>query len=85
MAFDINIIKEVYRQMPGRIKKARQLVGRPLTLSEKILYSHLWDYNSSKAFERGKDYVDFAPDRIALQDATAQMALLQLIKTEQLQ
>ena len=80
MAFDINIIKEVYRQMPGRIKKARQLVGRPLTLSEKILYSHLWDYNSSKAFERGKDYVDFAPDRIALQDATAQMALLQFMQ-----
>ena len=80
MAFDINIIKEVYRQMPGRIKKARQLVGRPLTLSEKILYSHLWDDNSSKAFERGKDYVDFAPDRIALQDATAQMALLQFMQ-----
>ena len=66
--------------MPGRIKKARQLVGRPLTLSEKILYSHLWDDNSSKAFERGKDYVDFAPDRIALQDATAQMALLQFMQ-----
>ena len=80
MAFDINIIKEVYRQMPGRIKKARQLVGRTLTLSEKLLYSHLWDYNSSKAFERGKDYVDFAPDRIALQDATAQMALLQFMQ-----
>ena len=80
MAFDINIIKEVYRQMPGRIKKARQLVGRPLTLSEKILYSHLWDDNSSKAFERGKDYVDFTPDRIALQDATAQMALLQFMQ-----
>ncbi len=80
MAFDINIIKEVYRQMPGRIEKARQLVGRPLTLSEKILYSHLWDGNSSKAFERGKDYVDFAPDRIALQDATAQMALLQFMQ-----
>ena len=54
MAFDINVIKEVYRQMPGRIVKARQLVGRPLTLSEKILYSHLWDDNSSKAFVRGK-------------------------------
>jgi aconitate hydratase len=80
MAFDLNVIKEVYRQMPGRIEKARQLVGRPLTLSEKILYSHLWDDNSSKAFERGKDYVDFAPDRIALQDATAQMALLQFMQ-----
>ena len=80
MAFDINIIKEVYRQMPGRIEKARQLVGRPLTLSEKILYSHLWDDNATKAYERGKDYVDFAPDRIALQDATAQMALLQFMQ-----
>lgn len=80
MAFDINVIKEVYGQMPGRIGKARQLVGRPLTLSEKILYSHLWDDNSSKAFVRGKDYVDFAPDRIACQDATAQMALLQFMQ-----
>ena len=80
MAFDINVIKEVYRQMPGRIEKARQLVGRPLTLSEKILYSHLWDDKSNKAYERGKDYVDFAPDRIALQDATAQMALLQFMQ-----
>jgi aconitate hydratase len=80
MAFDINVIKEVYRQMPGRIAKARQLVGRPLTLSEKILYSHLWDDNSSKSFVRGKDYVDFAPDRIACQDATAQMALLQFMQ-----
>jgi aconitate hydratase len=80
MAFDINIIKEVYRQMPERIEKARQLVGRPLTLSEKILYSHLWDDNATKAYERGKDYVDFAPDRIALQDATAQMALLQFMQ-----
>ena len=80
MAFDINVIKEVYRQMPERIGKARQLVGRPLTLSEKILYSHLWDDNSSKAFVRGKDYVDFAPDRIACQDATAQMALLQFMQ-----
>jgi aconitate hydratase len=53
MAFDINVIKEVYQQMPGRIEKARQLVGRPLTLSEKILYSHLWDDNAAKAYERG--------------------------------
>ena len=80
MAFDINVIKEVYQQMPGRIEKARQLVGRPLTLSEKILYSHLWDDNAAKAYERGKDYVDFAPDRIACQDATAQMALLQFMQ-----
>ena len=80
MAFDIDVIKEVYRQMPGRIEKARQLVGRPLTLSEKILYSHLWDDTATRAYERGKDYVDFAPDRIACQDATAQMALLQFMQ-----
>ena len=59
---------------------ARKLTGKPLTLSEKILYSHLWDGTSDKAFVRGKDYVDFAPDRIALQDATAQMALLQFMQ-----
>ena len=80
MAFDIDIIKEVYRQMPQRVEKARQVVGRPLTLSEKILYNHLWDDQLERAFERGKDYVDFAPDRIACQDATAQMALLQFMQ-----
>ena len=63
--------------MAARVDKARELVGRPLTLSEKILYSHLWEKMPSKAFYRGKDYVDFAPDRVACQDATAQMALLQ--------
>jgi aconitate hydratase A / 2-methylisocitrate dehydratase len=81
MAFDIEMIKKVYAQMPERVDKARQIVGRPLTLSEKILYSHLWDRTVTKAFTRGKDYVDFAPDRIALQDATAQMALLQFMQT----
>ena len=80
MAFDIDIIKKVYAQMAERVDKARQIVGRPLTLSEKILYSHLWDGTATKAFTRGKDYVDFAPDRIALQDATAQMALLQFMQ-----
>src|SRR5690554_2639223 len=80
MAFDIDMIKKVYSQIPGRVDKARELVGRPLTLSEKILYSHLWDGDPSKAFTRGKDYVEFAPDRIALQDATAQMALLQFMQ-----
>ncbi|HUH48076.1 MAG TPA: aconitate hydratase, partial [Arenibacter sp.] len=63
-----------------RVDKARGIVGKPLTLSEKILYSHLWDGNPTKSFQRGKDYVDFAPDRIALQDATAQMALLQFMQ-----
>lgn len=80
MAFDIDMIKKVYAEMPARIAKARELTGKPLTLSEKILYSHLWEGKTSKAFTRGKDYVDFAPDRIACQDATAQMALLQFMQ-----
>ncbi len=80
MAFDINMIKGVYTKMAERVDKAREIVGKPLTLSEKILYSHLWDGNPTKAFTRGKDYVDFAPDRIACQDATAQMALLQFMQ-----
>ncbi|MBT9190233.1 aconitate hydratase [Zobellia russellii] len=80
MAFDIDMIKGVYANMAERVEKAREIVGKPLTLSEKILYSHLWDGNPSKAFTRGKDYVDFAPDRIACQDATAQMALLQFMQ-----
>lgn len=79
MAFDIEMIKKVYANMAERVDKARELVGRPLTLSEKILYSHLWEGTPSAAFTRGKDYVDFAPDRVACQDATAQMALLQFM------
>ena len=80
MAFDIEMIKKVYAQMAERVDVARSIVGRPLTLSEKILYNHLWDGIPTKAFSRGKDYVDFAPDRIACQDATAQMALLQFMQ-----
>ena len=80
MAFDIDMIKKVYANMSERVDKAREIVGKPLTLSEKILYSHLWDGTPTKAFKRGKDYVDFAPDRIACQDATAQMALLQFMQ-----
>ncbi|MCT8340961.1 aconitate hydratase [Flavobacteriaceae bacterium TK19130] len=80
MAFDIDMIKKVYSQMAERVDKAREIAGKPLTLSEKILYSHLWDGAPSQKFERGKDYVDFAPDRIACQDATAQMALLQFMQ-----
>jgi len=79
MAFDIEMIKKAYGTMAERVDKARKLVGRPLTLSEKILYSHLWEGNPTQAFTRGKDYVDFAPDRVACQDATAQMALLQFM------
>lgn len=80
MAFDIDMIKATYANMASKVDKARELVGGPLTLSEKILYSHLWDGSPTKAFVRGKDYVDFAPDRIACQDATAQMALLQFMQ-----
>ncbi|MCB0464892.1 MAG: aconitate hydratase [Aequorivita sp.] len=80
MAFDIDMIKTVYAQMAERVDKAREITGKPLTLSEKILYAHLWDGTPDKAFQRGKDYVDFAPDRIACQDATAQMALLQFMQ-----
>ncbi|MDT9499828.1 aconitate hydratase [Capnocytophaga canimorsus] len=79
MAFDIEMIKKVYERMGERIDKARELTQRPLTLTEKILYAHLWDGNPTRVFERSKDYVDFAPDRIACQDATAQMALLQFM------
>ena len=79
MAFDIEMIKKVYETMAQRVDEARELVGRPLTLSEKILYSHLWDEKPLKPFIRGTDYVDFAPDRVACQDATAQMALLQFM------
>ncbi|MEX0272974.1 MAG: aconitate hydratase [Flavobacteriaceae bacterium] len=79
MAFDIDMIKGVYSRMAERVNTARKIVGKPLTLSEKILYSHLWDGNPDKVFTRGKDYVDFAPDRVACQDATAQMALLQFM------
>ncbi|PNQ73298.1 aconitate hydratase [Hanstruepera neustonica] len=80
MAFDVDMIKKVYANMAERVDKAREIVGKPLTLSEKILYAHLWDGEPTKAFVRGKDYVDFAPDRIACQDATAQMALLQFMQ-----
>ncbi|WP_336065743.1 aconitate hydratase [Mesoflavibacter sp. CH_XMU1404-2] len=80
MAFDIDMIKKVYSQMAERVDAARDVVGKPLTLSEKILYNHLWDETPKTAFTRGKDYVDFAPDRIACQDATAQMALLQFMQ-----
>jgi aconitate hydratase len=78
MAFDLDLVQKVYAEMPGKIQIARQLLGRPLTLAEKILYSHL-DKPATAAYERGKAYVDFRPDRVAMQDATAQMALLQFM------
>lgn len=78
MAFDLDLIRKVYAEMPGKVQVARQLLGRPLTLTEKILYAHL-DKPATSAYERGKAYVDFRPDRVAMQDATAQMALLQFM------
>jgi aconitate hydratase len=78
MVFDLDLIKKLYGGMPSKVDAARTLVGKPLTLAEKILYSHLFE-KPVRAYERGKDYVDFAPDRVAMQDATAQMALLQFM------
>ena len=80
MAFDIEMIKAVYSRMADRVTVTRKVLGKPLSLTEKILYSHLWDGETSESFERGKSYVDFAPDRVAMQDATAQMALLQFMQ-----
>ncbi|MCF8308347.1 MAG: aconitate hydratase [Bacteroidales bacterium] len=81
MLFDIDLVKRVYEQLPKRIDKAKEKLGRPLTLSEKILYAHLYDFDGQlkQAYQRGKDYVNFSPDRVAMQDATAQMALLQFM------
>ncbi len=80
MAFDIDMIKAVYARMGNRIDAARTLLGKPMSLAEKILYAHLFNGNPDSIFERGKSYVDFAPDRVAMQDATAQMALLQFMQ-----
>ena len=80
MAFDIEMIKAVYAKFPSRIEAARKVVGRPLTLTEKILYAHLSEGEASQTYERGVSYVDFNPDRVAMQDATAQMALLQFMQ-----
>ncbi|WP_303839286.1 aconitate hydratase [Apibacter mensalis] len=80
MIFDLDMIKAVYNRFQLKVGMARKVVGRPLTYSEKILYSHLFDGNPSEAYKRGESYVDFAPDRVAMQDATAQMALLQFIQ-----
>jgi aconitate hydratase len=80
MAFDIEMIKKVYAEMPAKVEAARKLLGRPLSLSEKILFSHLHSDQKLESFERGGSYVDFGPDRVAMQDATAQMALLQFMQ-----
>lgn len=78
MVFDLDLIKKIYAGMPAKIAAAKKITGKALTLSEKILYSHLYSENTHN-YTRGKDYVDFAPDRVAMQDATAQMALLQFM------
>jgi len=80
MAFDLDMIKKVYDRFSSRIDAARQATGKPLTLTEKILYAHLTEGDAKAAYQRGVDYVDFAPDRVAMQDATAQMALLQFMQ-----
>ena len=80
MAFNIEMIVNVYEKIKSKVDKARKIKGTPLTLSEKILYSHLWNDKLTEPYKRGIDYVDFAPDRIACQDATAQMALLQFMQ-----
>ena len=80
MTFDLEMIKKTYQAFPGRIDAVRSLLQRPLTLTEKILYAHLYDESSLQSFARGTDYVDFKPDRVAMQDATAQMALLQFMQ-----
>ena len=81
MAFDIEMIKKLYDQFSEKVNAARTAVGKPLTLTEKILYAHLWQGNATESYARGKSYVDFAPDRVAMQDATAQMALLQFMQS----
>lgn len=81
MIFDIDMIREVYNQLPGKVTQAREKLGRPLTLTEKILFAHLSPGVAVKNYKRAEDYVDFAPDRVAMQDATAQMALLQLMNS----
>ncbi len=79
MIFNLDMIRKVYGDMPSRVYKARKALGRPLTLSEKVLYAHLSEEENLQDYKRGTDYVNFAPDRVAMQDATAQMALLQFM------
>ena len=80
MIFDLEMIKAVYANLADRVENARRIVGKPLSLTEKILYSHVDPSVTLEAFKRGESYVDFNPDRVAMQDATAQMALLQFMQ-----
>ena len=79
MVYDIDMLRSFYSNFPKRVDAARKHVGRPLTLAEKILYAHLYNESDVRPFRRGEDYVNFRPDRVAMQDATAQMALLQFM------
>ena len=79
--FDLELIKKIYEEMPSRVAMIKEVLGRPLTYAEKILFSHLFETQKPENFEKKTDYVDFAPDRVAMQDATAQMALLQFINS----
>ena len=79
MIFDFEMIHSFYKQLDSRILEIRKKLNRPLTLSEKILFSHIYQQNQTKSFTRGIDYIDFMPDRVAMQDATAQMAILQFM------
>jgi len=79
--FDLDLITKSYQELSAKIEKAKKHLNRPLTLSEKILYAHLYQDQPLSDFKRGVDYVDFAPDRVAMQDATAQMALLQFMNS----
>ena len=81
MAFDIEMINSVYANYSRKVDQARKTLNRPLTHTEKVLYAHLHESQELREFERGKDYVQFAPDRVAMQDATAQMALLQFMQS----
>ena len=79
--FDLDLIKKIYSELPNKVNQAKEKLNRPMTYAEKILYSHLFNDDKTEVFNRGRDYVDFAPDRVAMQDATAQMALLQFMNS----
>ena len=80
--FDLSMVRSVYSRIQNRMAKVRSVLNRPMTLTEKILYTHLFDEDLSSSFPRGESYVEFSPDRVAMQDATAQMALLQFMMAE---
>jgi aconitate hydratase len=80
MAFDFSMIQRVYKELPAKIQRVKSVLGRPMTLAEKILYTHLHPSMELKEYKRGESYVNFSPDRVTMQDATAQMALLQFMQ-----